>query len=70
MKELRTYQQLALHHLHLRVTAGHRRLYVTLPTGTGKSILLARFAADRVSQGRVLVLIHRQDIARQQHSYS
>ena len=65
MTELREYQFLALQHLHQRVVNGHRRLYVTLPTGTGKSLILARFAKHRVLQGRVLVLIHRQDIARQ-----
>ncbi len=65
MPELRDYQQLAVQHLHQRVANGYRRLYVTLPTGTGKSLILARFARDRVVQGRVLVLIHLQDIARQ-----
>ena len=65
MTELRDYQQLALQHLHQRVANGYRRLYVTLPTGTGKSLILARFARDRVPQGRILVLIHLQDIARQ-----
>ena len=40
-------------------------MYVTLPTGTGKSAILAALAASLLDMGRVLVLIHRQDIAKQ-----
>ncbi len=41
------------------------RMYITLPVGTGKSIILAAFTQSLLSSGRVLVLIHRQDIAKQ-----
>jgi superfamily II DNA or RNA helicase len=45
--------------------AGERRLCVLLPTGTGKSVLLAAFADLRQAAGRILVLCHRRDVARQ-----
>jgi superfamily II DNA or RNA helicase len=56
----RPYQRLALYHL-------RRCLYVDLPTGTGKSAIAAEFASQRLvqTQGRVLVLLHRQDLAMQ-----
>ncbi len=40
-------------------------MYITLPTGVGKSVILAAVAARRLQAGRILVLIHRQDIATQ-----
>src|SRR5947199_7812280 len=64
---LRPYQRLALYHLRRCLEAGVRCLYVELPTGTGKSTIAAAFAAQRLgqTQGRVLVLVHRQDLALQ-----
>jgi superfamily II DNA or RNA helicase len=64
---LRPYQRLALYHLRRCLEAGVRRLYVDLPTGTGKSTIAAAFAAQRLgqTQGRVLVLVHRQDLVLQ-----
>lgn len=64
---LRPYQRLALYYLRRCLEAGVRRLYVDLPTGTGKSTIAAVFAALRLgqTQGRVLVLVHRQDLALQ-----
>jgi len=63
MISLRKYQLLALYHLEQRIQHGDRHLYVTLPTGTGKGVLIAACVSSRKSQGRALVLIHRQEIA-------
>ena len=38
-------------------------MYGTLPVGTGKSIILAALAQRLLPSGRILVIIHRQDIA-------
>jgi superfamily II DNA or RNA helicase len=64
---LRPYQRLALYHLRRCLEAGVRRLYVDLPTGTGKSTIAAAFAAQQLgqTQGRVLALVHRQNLALQ-----
>ena len=65
--ELRRYQLDALAHLHRRIHDEWRRLYIDLPTGTGKSTIAAAFAAQRLEEthGRVLALVHRQDLVRQ-----
>ena len=63
MKIPRKYQRLALDHLDQRIQAGFRRLYVTLPTGTGKSLILALLASRRCEKGRVLVITNRQNLA-------
>jgi len=63
--QLRPYQQLALFHLQRCLEADAWRLYVDLPTGTGKSTIAAAFAAQRLTHGRILVLVHRQDLALQ-----
>jgi Type III restriction enzyme, res subunit len=57
---LRPYQRLALYHLRRCLEAGVQRLYVDLPTGTGKSTIAAAFAAQQFgqTQGRVLALVH------------
>ena len=47
---LRPYQLLALYHLRRCLEAGVRRLYVDLPTGTGKSTIAAAFAAQQLGQ--------------------
>ncbi|HZR39420.1 MAG TPA: DEAD/DEAH box helicase family protein [Ktedonobacteraceae bacterium] len=65
MKELRNYQRLALCHVQQRLEEGYHRLYVSLPTGTGKSVLLAALATHAREQGRVLVLVHLQDLVLQ-----
>jgi superfamily II DNA or RNA helicase len=63
--ELRDYQQLAVQHITRRIEDGYSRLYVTLPTGTGKSVILAAVATQELEAGRILILIHRQEIALQ-----
>jgi superfamily II DNA or RNA helicase len=62
---LRDYQQLAKVHTTRRIEDGQTRLYVHLPTGTGKGVILAALAAQEQEVGRVLVLVHRQEIALQ-----
>jgi ATP-dependent helicase IRC3 len=61
--QLRDYQQLAVQHSLQRIRDGCLRMYEVLPTGTGKGVILASVAKQRLQAGRVLVLIHRQDIA-------
>ncbi len=63
--QLYPYQRLALYHLRRGLEAGIWRQYVDLPTGTGKSTIAAAFAAQRLARGRVLALVHRQDLALQ-----
>ncbi len=62
---LRDYQHLARDHTTRRIEDGQTRLYVHLPTGTGKGVILAALAAQEQEAGRVLVLVHRQEIALQ-----
>jgi ATP-dependent helicase IRC3 len=62
MIHLRSYQHLALRHIQQHVHQGEHRLYISLPTGTGKSVILAALAAQASQQGRVLVLAHLQDL--------
>ena len=64
-KRLHTYQQQAVDHALKRLQERCLRMYLTLPTGTGKSIILAALAVSLLEKGRILVLIHRQDIAKQ-----
>lgn len=59
------YQQRGLRHVLRRLDAGERRLYVTQPPGTGKTVLLVKLAALLVPQGWVLVLEHQQDLVEQ-----
>jgi len=62
---LRDYQHLAKDHTTRRIEDGQTRLYVHLPTGTGKGVILAALAAQEQEVGRVLVLVHQQEIALQ-----
>jgi ATP-dependent helicase IRC3 len=59
---LRDYQRLAFQLVLKRLQEGKTRLYVSLPTGTGKSLILAALAAHASKRGRVLVLVHLQDL--------
>jgi superfamily II DNA or RNA helicase len=49
--KLREYQRLAIQHILRRIEDGYRRMYATLPTGTGKSVILACVAAQRRPAG-------------------
>jgi ATP-dependent helicase IRC3 len=59
---LRDYQRLAYRLVLQRLREGNTRLYVSLPTGTGKSVVLSALAARMSMHGRVLVLVHLQDL--------
>jgi superfamily II DNA or RNA helicase len=63
--ELRPYQREALSHLQHRLEDGWRRVYIELPTGTGKSTIAAAFAAQRLTCGRILALVHRKNLVQQ-----
>ena len=65
MLKLRDYQQQAVDHSIKRMQEGCSRMHFTLPVAAGKSFILAAFALHQSSSGRILVLIHRQDIAKQ-----
>jgi superfamily II DNA or RNA helicase len=58
VRHLRPYQRMALYHL---------RQDLDLPTGIDKSTIAAAFVAQRLKQmrGRILALVHRQDLALQ-----
>lgn len=61
--ELRDYQAAALRIIGARLEAGTLRGYFTLPTGTGKTRILAELAA--LESGRVLVVAHRLELIAQ-----
>lgn len=59
---LRNYQRLAFQIVLKRLQEGCTRMYISLPTSTGKSLILAALAAHASTRGRVLVLVHLQDL--------
>jgi superfamily II DNA or RNA helicase len=61
--ELRDYQRDAVRVIAGRLAAGCRRGYFTLPTGTGKTRVLAELVARE--PGRVLVIAHRLELVDQ-----
>ena len=58
--ELRPYQLEALAAIEQAATAGTRRVLVSLPTGTGKTVVFAE--AIRRRKGRALVIAHRDEL--------
>src|SRR6266700_3792624 len=62
---LRDYQRLAYRLALQRMQQGCTRLYLSLPPGTGKSLILTALAARRSAQGRILVLVHLRDLVNQ-----
>lgn len=66
MITLRDYQIEAVHNLRLGVAAGHKRLLLVAPTGSGKTVIGAHVierAADKGS--RILFLAHRRELVHQ-----
>lgn len=66
---LREYQAAAVTHV-IEACAGWRkggggRLYFSLPTGTGKAVILAALAERFVALGRVLLVVHREELVKQ-----
>lgn len=62
MTQLRDYQELAVRSVLDSVNAGKNPI-VSLPTGSGKSLVAAAIAAER--PGRTLLLSHRKELLRQ-----
>jgi ATP-dependent helicase IRC3 len=65
MKSLRPYQRQCLERLRQRYRDGKRRLLVSLPTGTGKTVIFAQFPHYFRMKKRLLVLAHREELLEQ-----
>lgn len=62
MVHLRPYQRECLARLREQYRAGRRRLLVSLPTGTGKTVIFAQFPRYFAMKRRLLVLAHRAEL--------
>lgn len=63
---LRDYQQQAISDLRLTFQSGARAPLLCLPTGGGKTVILATIAAQAAARGRhVLILVHRRELIHQ-----
>src|SRR5262249_50172795 len=62
MLELRDYQTEALTTLKDAYKRGKRRVLVSLPTGTGKTVVFAHFPTALKMRKRLLVLAHREEL--------
>src|SRR5215467_3665415 len=60
--ELRDYQIEALERVRKAYTEGKRRVLVSLPTGTGKTVVFASFPRHFKMKKRLLVLAHREEL--------
>lgn len=66
MYELRPYQQAAVDKTILHFREEKSPAVIVLPTGAGKSLIIAELA--RVARGRVLVLAHVKELVEQNHA--
>ena len=62
LQELRPYQQQALERVYQAYKNGKRRVIVSLPTGTGKTVVFAHFPRFFNMKKRLLVLAHREEL--------
>lgn len=63
---LRGYQQIAVDITERAIAAGERRMYLSMPTGTGKTRCLGELAhRTRVTGGRVLAVVHTRELVAQ-----
>src|SRR3989442_3027584 len=62
MLNLRPYQTEALMSVRDAYKAGKRRVIVSLPTGTGKTVVFAYFPSALKMKKRLLVLAHREEL--------
>jgi DNA repair protein RadD len=63
---LRPYQRKLVDDTRAAITRGHRRLLQVLPTGAGKTVVVADIIASATSRGkRCLVLTHRRELLSQ-----
>lgn len=60
--QLRSYQSEALLRVRDAYKAGKRRVLVSLPTGTGKTVVFAHFPSALKMRKRLLVLAHREEL--------
>lgn len=65
MLELRPYQQECLRSILTAYKAGRRRVLVSLPTGTGKTVVFSAFPGFFRMKKRLLVLAHREELLEQ-----
>lgn len=66
MIELRDYQSEGIEAIRSEMRAGHRRVLYVLPTGAGKSVVVASIAKGVVANGkRGLIMAHRQELLEQ-----
>jgi len=63
--DLRPYQSEALVRVREAYKSGKRRVIVSLPTGTGKTVVFAHFPRALRMKKRLLVLAHREELLRQ-----
>jgi len=60
---LRDYQQRDVRRLRAAIAAGHGRILYQLPTGGGKTVLMAWMAARAAERGkRTMFIVHRQEL--------
>ncbi|SDN81648.1 ATP-dependent helicase IRC3 [Vreelandella arcis] len=64
--QLRPYQSAAVSRVVAHFRASHEPAVVVLPTGSGKSLVIAELA--RLARGRVLVLAHVRELVEQNHA--
>jgi superfamily II DNA or RNA helicase len=69
LKALRPYQRQCLERLRQRYRDGKRRLLVSLPTGTGKTVIFAQFPHYFRMKKRLLVLAHREELLEQRQKF-
>src|SRR5688572_21605484 len=62
MLQLRDYQAEALARVKAAYKGGKRRVLVSLPTGTGKTVVFAHFPSALKMRKRLLVLAHREEL--------
>lgn len=65
MFELRPYQRDCLRSIYAAYRAGRRRVLVSLPTGTGKTVVFSQFPGFFRMKNRLLVLAHREELLEQ-----
>jgi DNA repair protein RadD len=63
---LREYQSDAISTIGRKNQAGHRRVLLVAPTGSGKAVILSAIVRNAIGEGRrVLVLTHTREIIKQ-----